>query len=74
MPASRSTDALFPLFVLLRMRKLLKKLLLLDVPFWVGCAVRSIELSASGSSDMERTRRISVRLWIVVEQLIWPPR
>lgn len=31
-------------------------------------------LSASASSEMERILRISVRLWMVVEQLICPPK
>lgn len=39
----------------------------------VGVAISAI-LSSSTSCGVERMRKMSEQLWIVVEQLIWPPR
>lgn len=40
---------------------------------FASCRDWAASLSSSGSSDMERIRRTSVLLRMVVEQLIWPP-
>jgi hypothetical protein len=39
----------------------------------VGVVI-SAALSSSTSCGVERMRKMSEQLWIVVEQLIWPPR
>ena len=67
MPASRtSVDAL----VVLRVRKDLKKPLGLFEFSRVNGGGDMELLSSSGSSEMDKTRRMSEQLWMVVEQLI----
>lgn len=71
MPASRTSAVTL---VLLRVRKDLKKALgpveLSRVKDGGDCEA----FSSSGASEMDKTRRMSEQLWIVVEQLIWPPK
>lgn len=71
MPASRTSAVTL---VLLRVRKDLKKprgpleLSLVNGGGDIG------PFSSSGSSERDNTRRMSEQLWMVVEQLICPPK
>jgi len=71
MPASRTSAVTL---VLLRVRKDLKKPLGPVELSRVNGGDDSGALSSSGSSEMDKTRRMSEQLWIVVEQLICPPK
>lgn len=75
MPASRSSRIVGGWLLVFPFLKLLK-----NPGFRVGAEVEVLggtivpRLSSSALSDIDSTLRMSERLWMVVEQLICPPR